>query len=136
MADEDEKDEESNTKAELSYGELDTAQRKELDELLATFTDVITPITGRVSILKHIINTGDSLPLRTAPYWLAVNWKEQLQTGGESTGRRRDHPSISKSLVFSNLLPVRKKDGSVRLCVDFRRINKVTVPNPYLKCLG
>ena len=58
MADEDEKDEEAHNEAELKYGDLETAQRKELEELLGTFTDVINPTTGRKSILKHIINTG------------------------------------------------------------------------------
>ena len=28
-------------------------------------------------------------------------------------------------------MPVANKDGSIRLCVDFRKVNKVTVPDPY-----
>ena len=31
----------------------------------------------------------------------------------------------------SPLVPVRKKDGGLRLCVDFRRVNAVTVKEPY-----
>ena len=39
-------------------------------------------------------------------------------------------PSVSP--WSSPIIPVRKKDGSVRLCIDFRRLNKETVPDPYL----
>ena len=30
------------------------------------------------------------------------------------------------------MLPVHKKDGTVRVCIDFRRLNAITVPDPYL----
>ena len=29
------------------------------------------------------------------------------------------------------MVPVRKPDGSVRLCIDYRRINGITVPDPF-----
>ena len=38
---------------------------------------------------------------------------------------------LSKSPWSSPLVPVRKKDGTIRLCVDYRRLNAVTVDDPY-----
>jgi hypothetical protein len=38
----------------------------------------------------------------------------------------------SKSLAGAPILFVKKKDGSLRLCVDYRGLNKVTVRNRYL----
>ena len=29
------------------------------------------------------------------------------------------------------MVPVRKPDGSVRLCIDFRRVNSITTPDPF-----
>ena len=29
------------------------------------------------------------------------------------------------------MVPVRKSNGSIRLCIDFRALNEVTVPDPY-----
>ena len=29
------------------------------------------------------------------------------------------------------MVPVKKTDGTIRLCIDFRQLNKVTVPDPY-----
>ena len=31
----------------------------------------------------------------------------------------------------SPIVPIKKPDGSLRLCVDFRRINAVTIPDPF-----
>ena len=33
----------------------------------------------------------------------------------------------SKSSFSSSLIPVKKKDGTLRLCIDFRRLSKVTI---------
>ena len=37
----------------------------------------------------------------------------------------------SKSPWTSPLVPVRKKDGTLRLCVDYRKVNKVTTDVRY-----
>ena len=37
----------------------------------------------------------------------------------------------SRSSAAAPILFVRKKDGSLRLCVDYRGLNKVTIPNKY-----
>jgi hypothetical protein len=38
---------------------------------------------------------------------------------------------LSSSLCGAPVLFVKKKDGSVRLCVDYRALNKVTIKNKY-----
>ena len=38
----------------------------------------------------------------------------------------------SHSPWSSPMIPVKKKDGSVRICIDFRHLNAVTTPDPYL----
>ena len=37
----------------------------------------------------------------------------------------------SHSAWSSSPLPVRKKDGGIRIVVDFRKLNKVTIPEPF-----
>ena len=37
----------------------------------------------------------------------------------------------SKSAAGASILFVKKKDGSLRMCVDYRGLNKVTIKNRY-----
>ena len=125
VADEDE-EETTPTETQLNYD-----QKQELKELLSLFEDVITPVPGSVSLLQHAINTKDSPPLKTAPYRLAPTWKDQLKAEVKDLADAGIiRPSVSP--WSSPIIPVRKKDGSVRLCIDFRRLNKEIVPDPYL----
>ncbi len=80
IADVDEDKEDHHTKTRQDEEVLDTDQRKELEEILFTFTGVINPIPGRVHLLQHSINTRDSPPLRIAPHRLLLKWKDQLYT--------------------------------------------------------
>ena len=64
-----------------------------------------------------------------------MKWKDQLHTEVKDlleAGSIR----VSHSPWSSPIVPVRKKEGSIRLCVDFRRINRVTVPDPCLMPRG
>ena len=38
----------------------------------------------------------------------------------------------SQSPWLSAMVPVRKPDGSIRLCIDYRHLNSVTQPDPYM----
>ena len=114
-----------------SDSNLDVEQKAELDTLLNYFSGVINTTPGRASLVEHLINTSNSPPLRTAPYRLAPAWKDQLQA--------EIHDLLAAGIIWTSLspwslpiIPVSKKDGSVHLCVDFRQINAVSVPDPYL----
>ena len=114
-----------------SDSNLDVEQKAELDTLLNSFSDIINTTPGRASLVEHVINTSNSPPLRTAPYHLAPAWKDQLQAAiHDLLAAGIIRPSLSP--WSSPIIPVRKKDGSVCLCVDFRSINAVSVPDPYL----
>ncbi|XP_073272086.1 uncharacterized protein [Primulina huaijiensis] len=69
-------------------------------------------------------------PISKAPYRMAPaelkELKEQLQ---ELLDKKQIRPSVSP--WGAPVLFVKKKDGSMRLCIDYRELNKITVKNKY-----
>jgi len=69
-------------------------------------------------------------PISKAPYRMApaelAELKQQLQ---ELLDKGLIQPSVSP--WGAPVLFVRKKDGSLRLCIDYRELNRVTVKNKY-----
>ena len=71
-----------------------------------------------------------TVPISKAPYRMAPaelrELKEQLQ---ELLDKGFIRPSVSPWGAL--VLFVKKKDGSMRLCIDYRELNKVTIKNKY-----
>lgn len=69
-------------------------------------------------------------PPSRAPYRMSVKELEELK---EQLDENLKHGFIrpSRSPFGSPVLFVKKKDGSMRLCVDYRALNKITVKNKY-----
>ena len=73
---------------------------------------------------------SDTRPISRAPYRMAPpelkELKAQLQ---ELLDRGFIRPSVS--LWGAPILFVKKKDGTIRLCVDYRQLNRATIKNKY-----
>ena len=81
-------------------------------------------------VVEHVIDTGNAKPVKTCPrrlpYALHVELEEELDRL-ESTGCIEP----SSSPYTSNLVLVRKKDVGLRVCVDYRGVNKDTTSDRY-----
>ena len=130
---------EESTKDELPSGiklEGSTLTSEETDELqkfLIKWKDIFsTGITdlGNCDLYKHEIHLTDETPFkephRRIPPALFGEIKEHLKEMLEAGAIRP-----SSSPFSSNVVVVRKKDGSIRFCVDFRKLNNKTVKDAY-----
>lgn len=114
----------------LQGDNLSDQQRVELEELLAKFSCLFSDKPGVTDCVTHEVNTGSAPPTRSPPYQLAEAWKSQVKQEIEDLVKAGILVS-SKSQWSNPIVPVRKPDGSVRLCADYRKLNKVTLPDPY-----
>ncbi len=126
----DEEDEEIVSAVKDDEYPLTEQHRHQLNQTLLQWENTLNPELGKVSTTVHVINTGSSSPTIVPQYWIAPTWKEPLRDELRSmakTGIIR--PSLSP--WSSPVLPVKKKDGTIRVCVDLRILNAATIPDPY-----
>ena len=80
--------------------------------------------------MTHHIDTGDAKPLRTLPRRLPYAVRRELE---EELDKLMQIGCVepSSSPYASPLVLVRKKEGGLRVCVDYRNINQSTVLDRY-----
>ncbi|MCG8110256.1 MAG: reverse transcriptase family protein, partial [Candidatus Thiodiazotropha taylori] len=108
-------------------------QKERVTEFLlkwrSIFSKGITDL-GNCDIVKHEIKLSDEVPFkephRRIPPAIFHEVREHLKEMIEAGAIR---PSTSP--YSSNVVIVRKKDGTIRFCVDFRKLNNRTIKDAY-----
>ena len=87
-------------------------------------------LTGHTDAVEHKIDTGDSSSIRCAPRRMSPQkMKKEEECVTEMLTGGQIEPSDSP--WSSPVVLVMKKDGGTRFCVDYRRLNDVTVKDAY-----
>ena len=114
-------------------GDLTEAEADDLYNCLLCYADVFAGDStdlGRTNITQHRIDTGDAKPIRQTPRRIPIarrhETKELLQS---MLDRNIIQPSSSP--WASPVVLVRKKNGALRFCADYRRLNSVTRKDAY-----
>ena len=101
-----------------------------VEQLETAFPDVFSDLPGKTEVCQLAILTGDERPIASHPYRIPDRLKEAVRA---ELGSLEKLGIIvpSDSPWASPIVPVPKSDGSVRVCVDFRKLNAVTTGDPY-----
>ena len=85
---------------------------------------------GKTNIVSHKINTGDARPIKQQPRRIPLHKKEAAR---EEVQRMLKAGIIepSSSAWSAPIVLVTKKDGSIRYCIDYRKLNEVTQKDSY-----
>jgi len=118
---------------ERTTHDMTIVQKKQVASLLNKYQGVFSTSDndiGRTGIIKHQIPTGDATPIRQpmrrVPYHQQKEVDRQIQTMLEN-----DVIQESTSPWSSGIVLVEKKDGTRRFCIDYRRLNHVTIKDAY-----
>ena len=115
------------TYKDVTYAEcLTPDQRKELEDLVHEFKDVFTDQPGSTCLAEHKIELTTDDPLRQKPYPLPFATRELVK---EEIKKMLEADIIerSDSPYASPVVLVKKPDGSIRFCVDYRNLNRITI---------
>lgn len=117
----------------LNHSELTTEQRQQLETLLLTYRDIFSANDhdyGRTDIVRHSIKTTDVPPIKQRAYRTSPNVRTEIDRQVQQL-LSRDIIEDSCSPWSSPVVLVRKKDGSFRFCIDYRKLNAVTIKDSY-----
>ncbi len=118
---------------ETSKLDLDGQEMLELKQLLHDFQDVFMKpgeVLPGTDLVYHEINTGDHPPIRQPPRRVPIHQRAELEA--------ELHRLVDEGILepgagawSSPLVLVRKKDGTLRICVCYKKLNDCTKKDAY-----
>ena len=123
---------------DLSDSVLNGDDRIKFCELFRCYCDVFAfadDQLGKTSLVQHVIDTGDAMPIKQRPYRTSPQCKQEID--------RPVKDMLQKGVIRESISPwsspvvlVKKKNGSFRFCVDLRKVNAVTVKRHFSHALS
>ena len=108
--------------------DLSPEEQARVHQLLEKYADVFayTPDQlGRCTVVKHTIDTGQHPPIRLRSYRTSPANREEIE--------KQVHEMLENDIISPSVSPwsspvvlVKKSDGTMRFCVDYRKLNQIT----------
>ncbi|GKA11021.1 putative reverse transcriptase domain-containing protein, partial [Tanacetum coccineum] len=114
----------------------DRSEEKRLEDVptvpdfLKVFPEDLSGLPHTQQVEFQIDLVPDAAPVARAPYRLAPSELQELSTQLQELSDK-GFIRLSSSPWGALVLFVKKKEGSIRMCIDYRELNKLTVKNRY-----
>ena len=99
----------------------------EMDQLLNKYDTVFSPTPGEAQVQPFVIKIQeDAPPSSRPPYQVPIHLRKEVNSEIDKLLNLKIIEPSDAVEWCAPIVPVKKSDGSIRLCVDYREINKVT----------
>lgn len=117
-------------KEEVEKHELNDEQKLRLQKAIDLLPKVSEAgILNCTSKIEHVIDTGDSAPIYQRPYVISPKLQKQTSVEIKKMLERGIIRPIEETSWLNPIVVVPKKDNSVRVCLDARKLNVRTKRN-------
>ena len=106
------------------------SERTELYHFLTEFSDVLQDEPGHTTLTTHNIEVGSARPVKLQLYRLPYAYRSTVQKELQDM-LESGIIEPSSSDWAAPIVLVKKKDGSIRLCVDYRKLNNLSQSDAY-----
>ena len=106
--------------------DLNDSERQGVRNLVNEFPDVFTDKPGLTDLLEHEIKTTTGTPIRLKPYPLPFAITDVVSDEIEKM-LEMQVIEPSESAYSSPIVLVKKKDQTLRFCIDLRALNRITL---------
>ena len=113
--------------------DITETQKEQFLALLSHYSEIIAngpDDLGHTTVMQHHIDTGNASPIRQQARRIPLPRRETVRKLLDEM-LKKDIISPSKSPWASPIVLVTKKDGSIRFCIDYRKVNSVTHKDAY-----
>ena len=118
------------TYKDVNLEKLTHEQAYEMAKIIHRHKGIFSDLPGKTNVIQHDIIVTDDKPVRLKPYTIPIHLRDNLQKEiDELVSMGLIEPS--NSAYASPIVLVKKKDKTIRLCVDYRKLNNVTLFDPY-----
>ena len=101
--------------------------QEEMDQLLQRYADVFSSTPGEAQVQPFKIKLEqDALPSSRPPYQVPIHLREEVNAQIDQLLQNKIIETSNSTDWCAPIVPVRKPDKSIRLCVDYRELNKIT----------
>ena len=118
---------------ELDLSHLGEMDRQKVKSMLLSKKQIISTNDmdiGCAGVTKHKIVLYDNTPIRQNKRRYPPPVVDEIERQCEEL-LSMDIIEYSKSPYSAPVVPIRKKDGSLRMCIDYRKLNAVTKPDSF-----
>ncbi len=115
---------------ELDQAEITDQERRQVEQLLRKYYPVFADRLGNTSIIQHRIELTENKIIKKNPYTIPRAYYDNVKQQLEDLVKQ-NIITPSRSSYSSPIVVVKKKDGSLRICNDFRELNSVTKKDVY-----